>query len=144
MISNVILPEYVERYNDWGRLVASRLELVIDLHAADAVHHQQCSVDFRTLKNVPRQHSSYSTAKQTKRINVGRPEDLDRSRTFQQTVAFLRENDEERLTIGDLIEKMQGFLNGSGCQAYSQTYMKQKLKEEFGDEIIITQLNGKT
>ncbi len=101
-------------------------------------------MNFRTLKNVPRQHLSYSTTKQTKRINVGRPEDLDRSRTFQQTVAFLRENDEERLTIGDLIEKMQGFLNGSGCQAYSQTYMKQKLKEEFGDEIIITQLNGKT
>ncbi len=48
-----------ERNDDWGRLVASRFELVIDLHAADAVYHQQCSVNFPTLKNVPRQHSSY-------------------------------------------------------------------------------------
>ena len=38
---------------------------------------------------------------------------------------------------------MQECLKGSGCQAYSEVYMKQKLKEEFGDEIIITQLNGK-
>lgn len=129
-----------ERNDDWGKLVASRLALVIDLHAADAVYHQQCSVNFRTLKNVPKQHSSYSTAK---RVNTGRPEDLDRSRAFQQTVAFLRENDEEHLTTSDLIEKMRGCLEVSGCQAYSQTYMKQKLKEEFGDEIIITQLNGK-
>ena len=39
---------------------------------------------------------------------------------------------------------MQECLKGSGCQAYSEVYMKQKLNEGFGDEIIITQLNGKS
>ena len=128
-----------ERNDKWGRLVASRLAFVIDLHAADAVYHQQCSVNFRTLKNISKQHSSHSA---TKHVHCGRPEDLNRSCAFQQTVAFFRENDEEQLTISDLIGKMQECLKGSGCQAYSEVYMKQKLKEEFGDEIIITQLNG--
>ena len=129
-----------ERNDKWGRLVASRLAFVIDLHAADAVYHQQCSVNFHTLKNIPKQHSSHSA---TKHVHCGRPEDLNRSGAFQQTVAFFRENDEEQLTISDLIGKMQEYLRGSGCQAYSEVYIKQKLKEEFGDEIIITQLNVK-
>jgi len=38
---------------------------------------------------------------------------------------------------------MQECLKGSGYQAYSQVYMKQKLKEELGYEIFITELNGK-
>ncbi len=129
-----------ERDDDWGKVVAGRLAYVIDLHAGDALYHQQCSVNFHTLKNVPKQHSSSSG---TKRVNCGRPEDLDRSGAFQQTVDFFRENDEEQLTITDLIGKMQECLEGSGYQAYSQVYMKQKLKEEFGDEIFITELNGK-
>ena len=119
-----------ERNDKWGRLVASRLAFVIDLHAADAVYHQQCSVNFRTLKNIPKQHSFHSA---TKHIHCGRPEDLNRSGAFQQTVAFFRENDEEQLTISDLIGKMQECLKGSGCQAYSEVYMKQKLKEEIGN-----------
>ena len=73
-----------ERNDDWT-LVASRLAFVIDLHAADAVYHQQCSVNFHTLKNVPKQYSSYPASKH---INCGRREDLDRSIAFQQSVAF--------------------------------------------------------
>ena len=52
---------------------------------------------------------------------------------------FFRDNDEEQLTITDLIGKMQDCLKS----AYSQVYMKNKLKEEFGDDILITQMNGK-
>ena len=35
-----------ERDDDWGKIVAGRLASVIDLHAADALYHQQCSVNF--------------------------------------------------------------------------------------------------
>ncbi len=107
-----------ERDDDWGKIVAGRLASVVDLHAADALYHQQCSVNFRTLKNIPKQHSSSVT----KRVNYGRPEDLNRSGAFQRTVEYFRENDEEQLTIADLIDKMQEFLEGSSCQAYSQVY----------------------
>lgn len=52
-----------ERNDDCGKLVASRLAFAIDLHAVDAVYHQKGSVNFRTLKTVPEQHSSYSATK---------------------------------------------------------------------------------
>lgn len=112
-----------ERNDVWGKLVASRLAFAIDLHAADAVYHQSCNVNFCTLKSVPKQHSSYSTLK---RMNYGRPQDLDRSRAFQQTVQFFRENDEEQLTLSDLTEKMQECLQGSGFQAYSPSLYEAK------------------
>ena len=137
---NSIFKICAERKDDWGILVATRLASAINLHAADALCHQRCSVNFRTLKSLPQQDSSYSASR---RISYGRPEDLDRSRVFQQMVTFLRENDDEQLTITDLIQKMQEFLKGSKCHAYSQVYMKQKLKEQFGDDIIIITFNRK-
>ena len=71
-----------ERRDDWGILVSA-----IDMHAADALCHQRCSVNIRTLKSLPQQDSSYSASR---RISHGRPEDLDRSRVFQQMVTFLK------------------------------------------------------
>jgi len=96
-----------ERNDDWGKLVASRLAHVNDLHAAGAVYLQQCNVNFRTLKNIPKPHSSGSTVKCINKecVNARRPH-LDSYRAFQQTLAFLRENDKEHLTTSDLIERM--------------------------------------
>lgn len=37
----------------WTIEVYGRISAVSDLHAADAIYHQQCSVDFRTLKPNP-------------------------------------------------------------------------------------------
>lgn len=41
------------RDDEWALDVRGRLEFVQDLHAADALYHQQCSVNFRTLKQIP-------------------------------------------------------------------------------------------
>jgi len=46
-----------ERKDDWSDIVAGRLAYAQDLHAADAVCHQCCSVNFRTGKQIPKQHS---------------------------------------------------------------------------------------
>lgn len=41
-----------ERNDDWALKVNDRLKAAIDLHAADAVYHKQCSVNFRTGKTI--------------------------------------------------------------------------------------------
>ncbi|CAC5372532.1 unnamed protein product [Mytilus coruscus] len=39
-----------QREDEWALEVRGRLEFVQDLHAADALYHQTCSVNFRTLQ----------------------------------------------------------------------------------------------
>ena len=39
---------------------------------------------------------------------------------------------------------MNGFLEESQSIAYGHTHMKARLKEYFGDQIIITEINGKS
>ena len=55
----------------------------------------------------------------------------DRGREGQSTMIrkFLEESDEEQITITDLVNKMQEYLQGSEEQTYSAVYMKAKLKE---------------
>lgn len=106
----------------------------------DAVYHQNCSVSFRTNRGRPTQHSPTSEAKRT----PGRPEEPERIRAFQATVAYFEENDEEQLTVTDLVEKMQSYLEGSDSQAYCVRRMKDKLNEHFKDQLFITEINGKS
>lgn len=46
-----------QRNDTWSVNVLGRLEYARDLHAADAVYHQSCSVNFRTFKTVPKPFS---------------------------------------------------------------------------------------
>ena len=57
---------------------------------------------------------------------------------------FLEENDDEQITISDLISKMEAILDGSEYSAYSRAHMRSKLKEHFGDNIVIAHINGKS
>lgn len=50
---NNILMICDERRDEWSAEVRGRIESVNDLHAADAVYHQSCSVNFRTKKAKP-------------------------------------------------------------------------------------------
>lgn len=49
-----ILKVCQERNDDWAVAVRGRIETINDLHAADAIYHQTCSVNFRTSKAVPK------------------------------------------------------------------------------------------
>ena len=51
---------------------------------------------------------------------------------------FVEENDEEKITVNDLTKKMEEFLQNSEEQAYSSVYMKKRLRDHFGDRIVIT------
>ena len=50
--SRLTSKKYAERNDSWSTNVLSRIQFVQDLHAADAVYHQKCSVNFRTGKSL--------------------------------------------------------------------------------------------
>ncbi|KAG0717191.1 hypothetical protein GWK47_054962 [Chionoecetes opilio] len=74
---------------------------------------------------------------------LGRPKDQIRHEAFLKVAKYLEGNDEELTTISDLIGKMEDFLVDTGCDAYGFSYMKDKLLNQFGDKIIIADMNGK-
>ena len=84
-----------------------------------------------------------SSDKDTKQPWQGRPVDTGKATAFLKVVMFLEENDEEQITITDLVNKMQEYLQGSEEQVYSTVYMKAKLKKHFGNKIVVTNLHKK-
>ena len=69
----------------------------------------------------------------------GRPKDRSKEYAFFKVAAFLQENDDEQVTIGDLVLKMREY-----CEdPYSTKYMKKKLRNHFGNDLLITNINGK-
>lgn len=64
-------------------------------------------------------------------------------RHLPKVARFLQENDDEQKTVVDLVEKMEEYLGDSASTAYGRTHMKARLQEHFGDQIIITEINGK-
>ena len=139
---NSVLQSCAERKDEWSTLVAGRIEFAQDLIAADAVYHQSCSVNYRTGKQIPHQHSS-GPGNVAKKQKLGRPKEAERYDAFLLVTKYLEENDDEQITITDLIHKMETILMGTDISAYSFTHMKSKLVEHFGDNLIITELNGK-
>ena len=55
---------------------------------------------------------------------------------FFKVARFLQENDDEQITVVDLVEKMEEYLGDSASTAYGRTHMKARLQEHFGDQII--------
>ena len=56
--------------------------------------------------------------------------------------SFLDGNEECQYSISELMEHMGNFLQGE--EGYSIKYFKQKLKDHYGDDIIITSITGKS
>ena len=63
---------------------------------------------------------------------------------FLRVAKFLQDNDDEQITLNDLIDLMNDFMANSESTAYGHTHMKARLKEHFGDQILITEINGKS
>ena len=51
---------------------------------------------------------------------------------------FFENNDEEQLTLSDLIGKMEDFLKDTEYSAYDRRHMKRKLLDFYGQDIIIS------
>lgn len=117
-----------ESCDEWGNTAAKGIEAVIDLVAAEAKYHRVCAREF------------FTSTEKTK--SVGKPADAIRDSAFDALCSFLDENDECQCFISVLLEHMETFPQGE--DGYSIKYFKQKLKERYGDDIIITSITGKT
>lgn len=112
----------------WADVVQARI-----LHAADAVYHRVCSVNFHTKKQMSAVHEHEMNI--SKRVKVGCPQDKERANAF---LAFFEENDDKQFMINDLICRMEDNLADSEHCAYSYPHMKLKLQELFGDRITMS------
>lgn len=131
-----------DRNDSWSDTVKGRIEYVNDLPSARVVYHYLCSTNFRTGKQIPQQFLIDDVLPRKKQ-KCGRPADVTKQEAFYKVVEYLERNDDEQITINDLITKMGEFLDGTDCEAYIFPYMKEKLQKHFGGRIIITEINGK-
>ena len=139
-----ILAACKERQDQWAETVKARVANAIDLPAADALYHKLCSGHFRTGKKIPVFFlPEESKSSNPKRVKCGRPEDLVKSPAFIRVADYLVNNDEEQTTINDLIEKMSVFME-EDYEPYCFTHMEYNIEKKFGDQIIITEINGRS
>ena len=115
-----------ERNNSWAHSILARISSAHDLHAADAIYHKACDINFRTMRQIPTGFRREKLC--NKKVKLGRPEELDRTEAFLEVAKFLEENDDEQITIGDLLSKMEVILDGSEYSAYSRYICVPNLK----------------
>ena len=89
------------------------------------------------MKQIPAFHEHEDSS--SKKIKVGRPPEKQRTDAFLEVATFLKENDDEQITIQDLIQCMEENLPNTEYSAYSYPHMQQRLKEHFGNKIIQTE-----
>ena len=69
-----------ERNDSWAHSALARISSVHDLHAADAIYHKACDINFRTMRQI-----AIGLRKEklcTKKVKLGCPEELDRTEAF--------------------------------------------------------------
>ena len=98
-----------ERGDTWAETIRARLLSVKYLPAADAANHQTCNVNFRTKRQLPRVYEANELPAVKKR-KVGRPKVEEKLEAFVKGTKFLQENDDEQITVIDLVEKMEEYL----------------------------------
>ena len=125
MFVRTILSKCQTRNDSWAIAVQGRIEFFgKDLHAADAIYHRSCDVNFRTNCDIPEEHRTEPIEKHKK---VGRPKDCDQDQAFLKICSYFEENDEEQLTVAQLAQKMKEYLREKESMAYGNQYLKSKL-----------------
>ncbi|KAL9955967.1 hypothetical protein ACROYT_G037376 [Oculina patagonica] len=115
--TRVTVLEACSERGDFGvEVVQARISNVYDLPAAGAVYHQLCSVNFRTKKQMPKVFIALDQSDSKKR-KIGRPQDEEKNEAFVKVASFLKENDDEQITVMDLMDKMEEYLGDSTTAA---------------------------
>ena len=115
-----------ERNDDWGRQVAARLNSVIDIVAAEGRYHQSCRTKFKLLPTDRKR---------------GRPESEVLTNALHKLYEFMTDSDECQYSVGFLLNKLEEFLP-VGSNSCSERTLKDKLKEHFQSDIIISSNTG--
>ena len=111
-----------ELVDGWSNVVKARILQVHDLHAVDSIYHQTCSVNFCTKNQMPMAQFATEDFKMPK---LGCPQDDKRAEAFLLS-SYLEDNDDndddEQITINDLIDLMNQKLANTDHDAYSYIY----------------------
>jgi hypothetical protein len=75
-----------ERNDQWGREVLTRIEFGRDLPTVDAVYHQECSTNFRTGRQIPKQMQEPEVKIQ--KSAKGSPQNLTQTSFFENNELF--------------------------------------------------------
>ena len=78
-----------------------------------------------------------------KKSKQGRSLEEERSWAFKKVIEYFEKNDEEQLTIMELTNKMAEILEDSDCEPYTAWYLKKKIIERFGDDVVIAEIDGR-
>lgn len=128
------------RGDEWASSVQGRIEYFSgELVAVKCVYHHSCDVNFRTGRNIPVQ---YRFGPDHKRSKAGRPKNNDQEQAFLKTCYYFECNDEEQLTLTDLVNKMAENLEDAQSVPYGKQYLKLKLLEYYGDSLFIAEDEG--
>lgn len=124
------------RNDEWADIVKRRFNLApADLHAADAIDHQTCSVHFRTGKQLP---VSKQDNKEHKRTTPGRPKEDQSEKAFIELITVLEHRHNEPISITELVKNMEDMC---GERAFSAVHNKKRLQAHFGSDIVISEIN---
>lgn len=93
-----------------------------DLPAADAVYYQTCCSNFRTLRQIPKTFQREEECTHSKKAR-GQSLNPTQMSAFLEVAQYLQENDDEQITVLDLVDKME---ENCGELAYSAVHMKTK------------------
>ncbi len=123
------MPELIscaeKRHDSWGEQVLLRIRSVSDLVAPEGKYHRGCLTQFR--------------GRQTDGER-GRPCDMLKEESFQKLCLHLDENDECQYSLSELSDIYESYMEGA--EGYSVKWLRQKLQARYGDQMIITSIQG--
>ena len=125
-----VLDKANDRNDDWGKKVKAIVVGVQCLVAEEARYHRSCSAKFFSVK---KQHLNPSGKR-------GRPDDEDIVTGLEKVCSYMEESDDCQFTLQELLDVMH---QNPSCKI-SASYLKTKLQEKYGSDIIITTLHKKT
>lgn len=107
-----------KRNDEWGNDVIRRICTVGDLHAVDAIYHNDCYKKF------------FLTVKPSKR-KVGRPPDEGISEAMEEIYEYIDGNDKCQFSIDELLEQVT-------VEPPHVKTVKERLLEKYGDRIVFS------
>ena len=110
-----------ERNNDWGQVVLTRIEYLRGLLASGTLYHQSCSVKCRKGRGVLDDNLSEPIVKKRR----GRHLNSEKEPAFPKVLQYLEANDEEKISVNNLIQKMKEYL-GDKEETFSFPHIKVK------------------
>ena len=129
-----------EREDEWSRSVSDRIQNVCrnELFAYDCVYHSACAKCFQAGWNIPaRFKTDIESGPKKPKLSQNQCKKDIRDEAFLNVCKYLEDNDDEQLTMSDLVSKMEEYCNDK-IDAYSKKHMKRKIIDHFGEEVLIS------